>query len=425
MSTSEKGDKLEDLFFQYLLNQQKRGELVYGVYQAELCKIYKQKPYYSDERKGNITFDVVIELYRNDHDSPHLVIVFECKNHGRNIEDTKVREFSDKLQDVFKHNSKGVMVVASKLQSGAKNLVNSRGMGVVKYNGHGFEVAIARGESTAVEEKFLENQLFKNEHVTKPLKFSGYCNGLFSNSIIQFLANLDASLEDDKADSKSETLTKPKFITAEKYRSYAQEILDKIEYDGEIVDLERVCETLSIDLTFTNAEVQDGEGNRILGTANFDRKLIQINLHDNSFRERFTLAHEIGHFYLNHGQYLTSESVLENDLFFDNREESTFKYETLEIQANRFASYLLLPNRVFVVKTIDFCKRAGIQPRRSEQIYVNDQRSNYEPYNVLISRLSAHFYVSKQAVEIKLKNLGLLNDQRKKTEKYKYRIQMN
>jgi hypothetical protein len=43
ISTSEKGDELENKFHQYLLDQQRRGDLVYGAYAPENCQIYKKK----------------------------------------------------------------------------------------------------------------------------------------------------------------------------------------------------------------------------------------------------------------------------------------------------------------------------------------------------------------------------------------------
>ncbi len=61
-SSTSKGDKLEDEFHQYLLDQQIHGELVFGAYPPENCRIYKKKEYYCREREANVEFDVVLEL---------------------------------------------------------------------------------------------------------------------------------------------------------------------------------------------------------------------------------------------------------------------------------------------------------------------------------------------------------------------------
>ena len=47
VSTLEKGNKLEDKFYQYLLAQKRQGDLVFGAYPPKLCKIYKKKKYYT------------------------------------------------------------------------------------------------------------------------------------------------------------------------------------------------------------------------------------------------------------------------------------------------------------------------------------------------------------------------------------------
>ncbi|MGO8041167.1 ImmA/IrrE family metallo-endopeptidase, partial [Rhizobium leguminosarum] len=53
---------------------------------------------------------------------------------------------------------------------------------------------------------------------------------------------------------------------------------------------------------------------------------IDINAHDNEFRERFTIGHEIGHFFLGHGQYLRSETVIEGDLLVDVEGAENFNF---------------------------------------------------------------------------------------------------
>lgn len=64
MGTVEKGNKLEDEFYDYLCDQQRHGDLVYGAHAPKQCKIYKRKRYFSKTREGDVTFDIVIELYR-------------------------------------------------------------------------------------------------------------------------------------------------------------------------------------------------------------------------------------------------------------------------------------------------------------------------------------------------------------------------
>lgn len=159
--------------------------------------------------------------------------------------------------------------------------------------------------------------------------------------------------------------------------------------------------------------MEDGGGNLILGSANFDRKLISINFHSNKNRERFTLGHEIGHFCLRHEQYLHSEKIIEHDLFIDKDVGGIFNYERLEFQANAFSSSLLLPSNVFLGVTDVFRKRLNIRDRGHGYIYVDDQPCNLHTYEQLLSNLRLYFEVSRQAIEIKLLRMGLVVDMRK------------
>ena len=197
--------------------------------------------------------------------------------------------------------------------------------------------------------------------------------------------------------------------------------MERIDYRDRAVNLEEICSELSLDLESTEQEVQDEDGNPILGTVNFSRKSIRINshrtiTHNKENRKRFTIAHEIGHFCLQHDNYLRSESVLERDLLIDNVMENSFNYERLEFQANAFASHLLLPEYMFRKKTAEIREHLGIKDRGHGYIFVDNQPWNDQSYNELRSILSTYFEVSKQAIEIKFKKLGMLNDQRKGPE---------
>lgn len=64
MRTIEKGNKLEDEFYEYLLGQQDSGELVFDAYPPQNCKIFKKKKYLDPIGNRQVEFDVVVELVR-------------------------------------------------------------------------------------------------------------------------------------------------------------------------------------------------------------------------------------------------------------------------------------------------------------------------------------------------------------------------
>ena len=108
-----------------------------------------------------------------------------------------------------------------------------------------------------------------------------------------------------------------------------------------------------------------------VGAVDYSRKAIFVNDDDCYYRQRFTIAHEIGHILLH-----------KHPAFIDYRKESGGYHDSKEQSANCFAANLLMPENVFVEKWMQTC---GSLPM-----------------------LSQLFAVSEDAVYFRAKNLGLL-----------------
>ncbi len=412
MNSTAKGNKLEDELFKYLIDQQGRGGRVYDLYPSDLCKIRKKPKYDCPERKKPVEFDVVIEVYREGRETPHSYVVFECKNYKSGIPESRVTDFSDKMGRIFGHSVKGILVVSSRLQSGAENIARSRSMGIVKLNDNGLDVVADRRQWRAVDSAFVKSQIFEGENRVKSLKFSAYFDGRFFSSIGQLLESFEHDADRGKSENGSGRVSAP-YISPDDIRAFATDVLEGVSYKEGAVDLNGICAAMSLKLKFSQKNVFDEDGALILGSANFDRNTIEINAHDNRFRERFTIGHEIGHFCLGHGRYLRSETVIERDLLVDTEVAESFDFTRLEVQANVFASEIILPDQVFRIAVEVGRKRLDMRDIGFGGIYVDDNVWTYQPYNQLISDLSEYFCVSRQATEIRLKKLGLVNDQRK------------
>ena len=400
----------EDALLRYLEDQKAQGQLVYGVYSPKLCQIYKKKKYFCIERRADIEFDVVIEVFRAGSQAPHLYVIFECKNHKSPISEARISEFSDKLSRIGRHNAKGVVVSSTRLQSGAQNVAVARGLGIVKYDETGLDVIAERRGGLSLSESFVKAQIFETQNAAKSLKFSAYFDGKFFGAVGQFLANLG-----EMSSTVSVAREKAPYLSSADLRTRAQEILYSIGYSGGAVDLQRVCKELSLRLEFTGKSVVDLDGSLILGLANFSNRSIHVNSHEDRFRERFTVAHEIGHFALQHDRYLNSEAVIEKDFFCIEQDVSQFDYQRLETQANILASELLLPMKEFGTKVHFLRANLAMQDRGHGYIFVDDQPCNYVPYNELLSELKSYFQVSKHAIEIKLKLFKLISDDRQQS----------
>lgn len=406
MSSIAKGNKLEDCFYDYLLEQRDRKDLVFGIYPPELCKIYKKKKYFCKERNGDVEFDVVVEAFRQGAESPHIIVVFECKNYSKNISDNLITDFSDKVRRIFQHKGRAILVTTSPLQSGAQSMLESREIGLVKYNSSGFEILIER----TVEEPFIRKGIFTDDVRSRALKFSSYHGGRFFSSIDDLFVSLEGG--DQQVSIKNDIVTVP-YVAPEEIKKIAENLLFEIGYNGGRVDLEKICTFLGLNLNYIEEKQYDNNGREILGFADFSKREISIHLHDNKHRERFTLGHEIGHFYLGHDKFLKSEHLIKEDLWNEDVSKGGVSYERLEAQANAFASYLLLPESYFLNKVAEYRNDFDIRDKGNGYIYVDNQQCNFTTYNSLLSALSLHFGASKQAIELKLTKLGLLNDDRK------------
>lgn len=339
-------------------------------------------------------------------------MIFECKNHQEPIQERDITEFSSKIGDIYGHATKGLIVSSSRLQSGAESYARNKRIGIVKFDVNGIEVIAERTIGAWAEHRFLQSQIFDGPRRSKSLKFSASWEGRLFDSFNQLLRSFEPDQASEGNDVIDKQIKSVPFVSDVAIRESAQEALVRVKYASGEVDLEKLCAELGLKLTYLERVIHDVDGNPILGSANFGKKLIEVNQHGNPHRERFTIAHEIGHFCLRHDQYLRSEFIVENDLFIDAGTDNTFNYERLEFQANLFASELLLPDEHFRREVEALRQRLDIYDKGFGYIFVDVQPCNYTPYNLLLSELSDHFGASNQVIEIRLETAGLVTDER-------------
>ena len=154
------------------------------------------------------------------------------------------------------------------------------------------------------------------------------------------------------------------------------------------VKLKPLTQKLGIDLAF---ESLDEELSGVL--IKEDRKVfIAVNSKHSTTRQRFTIAHEIGHFMLAHpGEMFVDKTLRQRAVVVRRDGRSSEGTDKDEVEANRFAAELLMP-RDFVEEEVR--KRLARKPTPSKEALVSD--------------LAKHFEVSPQAMEYRLVNLGFL-----------------
>ncbi len=160
------------------------------------------------------------------------------------------------------------------------------------------------------------------------------------------------------------------------------------------------------------------DGSRILGCYIPSKKMILVDctLKKVPTKFNFVLAHELGHFAL-HRKVIISENEddkitdCDKQIFQKKRQLET-DFDFMEWQANYFASVIMLPTDILIKKLIEIRKRLGLAWKG--RVFVDDQQCNQQDYSETLRLLMNYFTLSKTAIEIRLKGLNLIEDQRKK-----------
>jgi Zn-dependent peptidase ImmA (M78 family) len=170
-----------------------------------------------------------------------------------------------------------------------------------------------------------------------------------------------------------------------------QLLIDAGESSGDGVDVIKVAAQLKIGIVYHPFE-DDVSG--VLSLRN-DKATIGVNEGHHSNRKRFTIAHEIGHFVLEHqrpGSVFVDKQGQHTAVIYRNANSSTGEDEQ-EREANAFAAALLMPAPLV---------RAQLENTRIELAGDDDDS--------VISKLSKLFQVSMDAMAYRLAGLRLLNN---------------
>lgn len=163
--------------------------------------------------------------------------------------------------------------------------------------------------------------------------------------------------------------------------------------DAPPVDVDKVASLLGIIVDETpdfSAAASDTIGKITL--AKDEPARVWINPFENSYtpRRRFTLAHEIGHFCMHRSkqhEFVDDKSTMSRSESYWNRSES---------EANSFAAELLMPAKLI--------NSAG---RKVIDAYKKEVAAEKMPLDTFVERMATLFRVSGQAMEYRLKNMGI------------------
>lgn len=430
MNTTRKGDTLELKIFKLI-----KREIVQGRFfvQPDRCKIFSKRGYYSRDRGKDIIFDIAIEVYLPGHDTYSLLILIECKNYDHSVPVDDVEEFKKKIEQVSGANVKGIVVSTNSFQEGAFNFSQSNGLGLIRYYAKNkIKWELTRSPSALVSFSYAENEwMTAYKGITTDLYesryFDCYCfsDGKYTNSLRAFFARLlFTGTEEDIKNHLEKVISKiddnrrlVKFREDSEIEEASESVLKSIGYgDGE-VSLTTVCELLSekdnLKVIFEAGNSNTSKMGNVLGTITFHPLEIRIyrSTDHTKEREKFTLAHELGHYLLAHSRYMKGEYVEEADLDVENPVELGVKdIMRMEWQANYFASCLLLPTSQFVADFFSVAESFGLRDRGFGALYLDEQHCNLENFYKVTYVLKTKYQVSREVVKLRLKKLGLLNE---------------
>lgn len=401
-SSTAKGTRLEDQVFDLISKMLKNDNFIVP---QKTSTVFKKKGYHSAKRGKDIIFDVTIETTLPGADKYSLLTIIECKNLNKNVTVDDVEEFGSKINQVGEHNTKGIIISTCAFQESALTIAKKEGIGLARLNSSKeFDWVIYR-KSSKRSTPFEDNlQLINDSYLTEPFiakvgdkKISNIADLLLEYSIIDYF-------------NDSEEFIDIPFITDNRINDIVDKLYGHEMYDNHSLSFEKLIPFLEekYEMKFLLDTI---ENENYLGKIEFNPLQIKISraARENPNRWRFTLAHEIGHLIL-HSKHLRDRisQKADNETTLSLRFSSLkTNADRLEIQANLFASTLLLPEKVLLQRMSSIFVEYRIHRK---QLYLDYQPVNQHEVYEILYKLSDEFQVSVEAIKIRLIKLNLMID---------------
>lgn len=172
---------------------------------------------------------------------------------------------------------------------------------------------------------------------------------------------------------------------------------EKLEKEFE-VDVEKIAKLCKIEVIFDELDVSgscmnfhsaaNDESSEY--STNKEKREIRVNKYEPLVRQRFTIAHEIGHILLSHEgiSYRDTSYTIYKDLI----------ERMNEVSANAFAAELLMPERLL---------RKALEKTMFELNYDTTQKFSDNDIDYLAENTAKKMMVSVESLKYRLKNLNI------------------
>lgn len=183
-----------------------------------------------------------------------------------------------------------------------------------------------------------------------------------------------------------------------KFGEYRDDVeKEKLEKEFE-VDVEKIAKLCKIEVVFDELDVSgscmnfhsaaNDESSEY--STNKEKREIRVNKYEPLVRQRFTIAHEIGHILLSHEgiSYRDTSYMIYKDLI----------ERMNEVSANAFAAELLMPERLL---------RKALEKTMFELNYDTTQKFSDNDIDYLAENTAKKMMVSVESLKYRLKNLNI------------------
>lgn len=386
MNTTEKGNELEIQVYEWLEEHLD----TYG----KLLKLNRHKIYHCANGR-DIVVDVSIDVYASqkymDEDRPTQTYIYECKNLNRKLEISDYDEWRGKLDDIGKTGHKLYLVCRCGFAEPIIRYAEDLHIGLIKFP-YCSDIEYVLPRTIVTNNAFWQSMRSLQGEIDEDA-ITCYDNGMFHS-----FADI---LVDNKLPIKEKYRLDAPHLSNEYIEKVTSNIINNYTLQEDV--LASMLNDSKYPLVATKDLVFDRLGYIDIPSSNI---YISSALSPSEFRFRFVLAHEYGHFVLH-------RDILDNKIAVLYENESTIKslsinsrvLHTLERQANRFASCLLMPKNSFKYAIAELFVKYDIH---KGFMYVDKQACNLNDYHRVTNELSLRYKVSKQAAAYRMQDLGIL-----------------
>ncbi|MBO4332927.1 MAG: ImmA/IrrE family metallo-endopeptidase [Paludibacteraceae bacterium] len=390
MNTTDKGNQYEQVVYNLLKNRV--DEHIDGKY----VKLNLHKKYISNIcPTRELDMDVSIDCYMTqedmNNDEPYTSLIFECKNYKSKPDIGRFDEFAAKMRNL--PGTKGYFVTTVGFSTETINAAKAAGIGLiqVKDGSTGMNYIIKR---TINDYNGYRNNLESLKTGVTDCFSLAYEGGEFDT--------LEGILIANEVPLKKEFCFKVPFIDQQTIEDRTVRIIKNFPHTRDVISDIIRHENLMIH--------QIDMPDNMLGYLDLSDCSIFLNdrIKATEPRIRFTIAHELGHYYLHANFLRDTVSIIgetENSITDTMKNSDDIKY--LEYQANWFAKSLLMPRFVFIRECDGLFQRYSINRGR---LYVDYQEVNQCNYRNITSCLADKFNVSVSAIRVRMLELGLLQE---------------